>query len=178
MLLTTERLLLREFEPGDWRATLAYQSTPEYLRYYPWTRRTEEGIRNLIERFIAWSRELPRRKFQLALVLKADGQLIGNCGIRVNPANPWEADIGYELDHHYWGHGYATEAARALLGFGFEELALHRIYANCLTENTASARVLERIGMRREGHVRENEWMKGHWWDTFLYAILDHEWHE
>jgi len=71
---------------------------------------------------------------------------------------------------------YATEAARALLTFGFGQLRLHRIFATCDPANTASARVLEKIGMQREGLLREHEWVKGRWRDSFLYAILDHEW--
>lgn len=59
--------------------------------------------------------------------------------------------------------------------FGFRELKLHRIWIQCIAENTASVRVLEKIGMRQEGHLHENEWVKDHWWDTLLYAILEHE---
>jgi [ribosomal protein S5]-alanine N-acetyltransferase len=103
--------------------------------------------------------------------------LIGNGGLRMQNAYARIADLGYELDQNYWGRGYATEAARALLEFGFHELRLHRIWANCIEENVASAHVLEKIGMTREGCLRESEWMKNRWWNTPLYAILDHEWH-
>ena len=88
-----------------------------------------------------------------------------------------EADLGYELDPRYWENGYATEAARALLAFGFQELGLHRIWAQCIAENVASAHVLEKIGMQQEGHLRQNEWMQGRWWDTLLYAILETEYY-
>jgi RimJ/RimL family protein N-acetyltransferase len=176
MILTTDHLLLREFEESDWQAVLAYQSDPLYLRYNPWAVRTEEDVRRFVQTFMIWRDERPRSKFQFALVLREEGRLIGNCGIRMRTSHATEADIGYELDSRYWGHGYATEAARALLAFGFGELRLHRIWAHCVPENVASARVLEKIGMQREGHLRENEWMKGRWWDTLIYAILDHEW--
>jgi [ribosomal protein S5]-alanine N-acetyltransferase len=177
LLLTTERLHLREFQENDWHAVLEYQTDPLYLRYYPATQVTERDARDFVRRCIAWSMERPRKKFQLAFVLRSNGRLIGNGGIRMRFSDTWEAEMGYELDSRYWGQGYATEAARALLAFGFDELALHRIWAQCVLENLASARVLERIGMRREGHMRENEWMKGRWWDTLHYAILDSEWH-
>jgi RimJ/RimL family protein N-acetyltransferase len=176
MILTTERLVLREFREDDWRAVLDYQADPLYLRYNPWMRRTEKDVRDFVRLFMYWRDEEPRRKFQLAIVSRTDDRLIGNCGIRRRTANALDADIGYELDSRYWGHGYATEAARALLTFGFEQLDLHRIWATCVVENIGSAHVLERIGMRREGHMRENEWMKNRWWDSFLYSILDHEW--
>ena len=175
MILTTKRLILREFEEEDWRAVLAYQSHPLYLRYYPWTHRTEQDVRAFVRRFLAQREEEPRTKFQFAITLASRGQLIGNAGIRMKTPEAREADIGYELDPRYWGCGYATEAAGALLALGFRELKLHRIWAQCIAENTASARVLEKIGMRQEGHLRENEWVKDRWWDTSLYAILEHE---
>ncbi len=176
MILTTKRLVLREFEEEDWAAVLTYQSDPLYLRYYPWTHRTEQDVREFVQKFLAQREEEPRTKFQLALTLAQDGQLIGNCGIRMKTPAAREADIGYELDPRHWGRGYATEAASKLLSFGFRDLRLHRIWAWCIAENVASARVLEKIGMRQEGRLCENEWMKGRWWDTLLYAILEHEW--
>jgi [ribosomal protein S5]-alanine N-acetyltransferase len=84
--------------------------------------------------------------------------------------------LGYELDPHFWGSGYATEAANRFLAFGFRDMGLHRIWAWCIAENLASSRVLDKIGMRQEGHLREHEWMQGRWWDTLLYAILEQEW--
>jgi len=177
MQLVTERLLLREFEDGDWQSVLKYQSDPLYLRYNPWSYRTAEDVRGFVHRFIMWREEQPRRKYQFAIVLRSNGKLIGNGGIRMKTPNAWEADLGYELNSHYWGHGYATEAAKALLSFGFQDLKLHRVWATCILENTASAHVLEKIGMRQESHYRENEWMKNRWWDTLQYAILDHEWY-
>jgi RimJ/RimL family protein N-acetyltransferase len=86
--------------------------------------------------------------------------------------------MGYELDPNYWGKGYATEAATAVLNFGFAELKVHRIGANAVAENTASLRVLEKIGMQYEGRLRENKWMKDRWWDTVLYGILEYEWRQ
>ena len=118
----------------------------------------------------------PRRRFQLAIVLRDDGRLIGNCGIRRKPDNEWEADIGYELSPRYWGRGYATEAARAMVDFGFRHLGLRRISSWCIADNVASARVLERLGFVQEGRLRRNEFFKGRWWDTLLYAVLAEEW--
>ncbi len=178
MMLTTNRLILREFEASDWRAVLAYQNDPLYLRYNPWNYRTEEDVRQFVQLFVSWSQEVPRRKFQFAIILRSEQRLIGNCGIRMKTSQSWEADIGYELDSRYWNNGYATEAAYTLLSFGFDDLRLHRIWAHCVRENTGSAHVLEKIGMRREGCFLESEWMKNRWWDTLQYAILDREWNQ
>jgi RimJ/RimL family protein N-acetyltransferase len=176
MNLTTDRLILREFDESDWPAVLAYQSDPRYLRYYHWTEQTPEGAQEFVAMFLAQQQQQPRLKFQLALVLKETGQLIGNCGIRLKEAETHEADIGYELSPEHWGRGYATEAAQTIVHFGFTELRLHRIWSWCIAENTASARVLQKLGMRLEGRLRENEYFKGRYWDTLLFGLLDHEW--
>jgi RimJ/RimL family protein N-acetyltransferase len=176
MQITTKRLLLREFREDDWRAVLGYQRDPLYLRYYPWEDRDEQDARAFVDMFRRWQSELPRRRFQLAIVRRADQRLVGNCGIRRKPDNDWEADIGYELSPDCWEKGYATEAARSMVDFGFRELRLQRITSWCIADNVASARVLDRLGFKREGRLRRNEFFKGRWWDTLLYALLAEEW--
>jgi ribosomal-protein-alanine N-acetyltransferase len=79
------------------------------------------------------------------------------------------------LTRRYWGQGYATETGKALLTFGFDGLGLHRIFATCDPANVPSAHVLEKIGMQREGRIREHKWAKRRWRDSLLYAILDYE---
>ncbi len=176
MKIETARLALREFAAEDWPAVLAYQSDPRYLRYYEWTDRTRDAVREFVQMFLDQQQEQPRTRFQLAATLKSTNQLIGNCGIRMRSPEAHEGDIGYEFSPDHWGRGYATEAAGAMLAFGFVELRLHRVWSWCIAENAASARVLEKIGMRREGRLRDKEYFKGRWWDTLLYAILRHEW--
>lgn len=177
MRLMTERLVLREYEAEDWRAVLAYQSDARYLRYYPWLERNEAAVKEFVGGFIARQREEPRRVFQLAITLPAESsRLIGSCGVRVNDPEQREGNIGYELDPAYWGRGYATEAAGTMLSYGFEQLGLHRVWAECVANNTASAHVLEKLAMRREAHFREHGYFKGRWWDHLVYAVLDHEW--
>ena len=176
MRLITERLALREFVEADWAAVLAYQTDARYLRYYPWNERTPADARAFVGMFLEWQREEPRRRFQLAVTLKSNGALIGNCGLRRKRDNDWEADIGFELAPQHWGRGYATEAARAMVTFGFQEVALYRISSWCIADNAASARVLERLGFGQEGRLRRNERFKGRWWDTLLYALLRDEW--
>jgi [ribosomal protein S5]-alanine N-acetyltransferase len=130
----------------------------------------------LVWGFVEWQGERPRTKYQLAITLRGEGQLIGNCGIRMESGDSRQANIGYEIAPGYWGEGYASEAARVVVAFGFGELRLHRIWARCVAENVASYRVLEKTGMRRERRLREEEWMKGRWWDILVYGILDYEW--
>ena len=175
MQLETERLLLREFVESDWPAVLAYQANPLYLQYYHWPARQEEDVRAFVAMFLKFQAERPRRKFQLAVTLKQGGRLIGSCGVRVNDPDLREANIGYEIDPQFWGMGYATEAARRILKFGFVNLEMHRIWATTLLINAGSIRVLEKLGLRREGHEREKEFIKGLWRDSLTYAILNHE---
>ena len=98
--------------------------------------------------------------------------IIGDCAFQVLPEDARQAQIGFTLSRPYQKQGYASEAVRALVGFLFSEYRLHRITATCDALNLASARLLERIGMRREGQYVENVWFKGAWGDE-LYAILE-----
>lgn len=176
MQLTTERLILREYTLDDVPAVLAYQRQDSHIRYYPWTERTRGDVREFVKMLIDWRKEEPRRRFQFAVTLPDSGELIGSAGIRRKPDNDFEADIGYEIAEEHWGHGYATEAARALLDFGFNKLKLHRISASLVADNTPSARVLERLGMTLEGRSRHIARFKDRWWDGLTYAILEDEW--
>ena len=167
---------MREFREDDWPDVLAYQVDPLYLRYYEWTERTPTVVQEFVQIFLDQQQEQPRTKFQLAVTLKQTHQLIGTCGIRTKSANAHEGDIGFELSPKHWGQGFATEAARAIVEFGFAEMRLHRIWSWCIADNVGSARVLEKLGMQLEGQLRDKEYFKGRWWDTLLYAILDYEW--
>ncbi len=175
MEIPTERLRLREFVVEDWAAVLVYQSDPRYQRYYALSGQTEQGARDFVAIFLAQQQAQPRIQFQLAITLQSTAELIGNCGVRMQQPGAHEADLGYELNPDHWGHGYAGEAAQAMVRFGFTELGVHRIWSRCIAGNLASVRVLETLGMRQEGRLRENEYFKGRWWDTLLYAILEPE---
>ena len=178
MKIETERLILRDFVKDDWERVLEYQTDPLYLRYYEWTEsdRTPEAVQEFIGWFLDHQKQNPRIKFQMAVTLKSNNLLIGNCGIRMDKVDAVEANIGYELDPKYWNHGYATEAAHAIVDFGFRNFALHRVWSWCVADNIGSAHVLEKLGMHLEGRLREKEFYKGKWWDTLMYGILSDEW--
>jgi RimJ/RimL family protein N-acetyltransferase len=102
--------------------------------------------------------------------------MIGDCIVRLLSATHRQGEIGFVLhpDHH--GHGYATEAGQTMLQVAFEGLGLHRVIGRLEARNAASARVLERLGMRREAHFVENEWVKDEWQSELVYAMLDRDW--
>ena len=181
--IRTQRLLLRPFELADARAFAAYRSDPEVARYQSWTAPyalaaaqeliTEVRMRQLTP-------PLPGEWHQIAIELAADqpaaATLIGDFAFRLHLDDARQADIGFTLARPYQHRGYATEAVRALLHHLFTELRLHRVTATCDAENLPSQRVLERIGMRREGHFVNNTLFKGAWGSEFAYAILRSEW--
>jgi RimJ/RimL family protein N-acetyltransferase len=131
-----------------------------------WGPNAKQETVNFIQRSIVGQKEEPRRDFDLAVVLRSDDRLIGSCSIHVSSPNNREGWIGYCFNRLFWGQGHGTETAMALLGLGFGHLGLHRIFATCDPANVASARVLEKIGMQREGRLRENKTVKGKWRDS------------
>ena len=173
--VTSRRLLIREFRSSDWRAVHAYASDPETVRYMDWGPNTESDTRAFIRRVVAAQTAKQRGRYDLAVTLRKNGELIGSCAVVVNRARR-EGDIGYCLNRSYWRKGYGTEVARAMVSFGFATLALHRVTGRCDPANIASSRVLANAGMTLEGRLREDFPVRGKWCDTMIYGILDHEW--
>lgn len=175
--ITTSRLVLRDFVAEDWQAVHAYASDPEVVRYMPFGPNTQQESRDFIERMLADQAEGAREALQPAVTLKDGGSLIGACRIGVVAGvGLSEASLGYTLRRTAWGHGYATEAARALVALGFDTMGVHRVHATCDVDNIASARVLEKLGMHREGLLRENVRLRTGWRDSYLYAIVESDW--
>lgn len=179
LVLETQRLILRPFEDSDLEAFAAYRSDPEVARYQGW-----EAPYTLEQAaaFVAEMRETapgtPGAWYQLAVERKGSPGLIGDCAFQLLARFPGQAEIGVTLAREHQGQGYAAEALACLLDYLFGELHLHRVVAACDVENHASARLLERIGMRREGHFVENLWFKGAWGSEYLFALLHREWIE
>jgi aminoglycoside 6'-N-acetyltransferase len=175
--LETERLILRSFRAADADTFAAYRSDPLVAQYQGWEAPYALDTARL---FCAeMSRQpvgIPGEWCQRALELKAGGEMIGDVAFCVLKEDDRQAEIGFTLSRRYQGQGYATEALRRLLAYLFDELQLHRVRANCDPQNTASSRLLERLGLRLEGHMRQSLWFKGRWADEYWYAILREEW--
>lgn len=173
--LETPRLILRDFKKSDLKAVHAYSSLEEVARYLVWGPNTLAQSKEAIEGFLDDQRAQPREIFDLAVTLKPKRELIGGAGLRVIDRDNLTGELGYTLHPDYWGYGLAVEASRALLEAGFNALGLQRIVALCDQRNKASARVMERLGMRREGVFRGSKNIHGYWRDEYLYAILAEE---
>ncbi|GAB2549595.1 GNAT family N-acetyltransferase [Rufibacter soli] len=175
MQLLTPRLILREFQEEDWHFTNLYEANEEVMRYQTSGTRTSQESLEYIQQCLTEAQEEPRTLYDLAIVLEATQMLIGRVGMKVD-YDAEEAVLWYILNRSYWSKGYVSEAATAMLRFGFDQLHLHRIWADCDPRNTGSYRVMEKIGMRHEAHFKENIFIKGEWCDSYVYAILDREW--
>jgi RimJ/RimL family protein N-acetyltransferase len=175
--LLTKRISLRPFRDDDLDALYAIQSRSDVVRYLYWEPRSRDETREMLERRkLQTAIEGDGAGLHLAADLRTSGALIGHFSLFFASKEHRQGEIGFVLhpDHH--GHGYAAEGALLMLRLGFEELGLHRIVGRCDARNTASARLMERLGMRREAHLIENEFVKGEWTDELVFAMLDREW--
>lgn len=174
--LESARLILRRFADRDLAPFLAYLNDPEVARYQSWETYTEQQAQETIDKQKELVPAVPGRWFTFALELKETGALVGHVALSVKTEERQQAEIGFTLAREYHGKGLGFEAAARVLDYVFADLKLHRVTAITDCENTRSIALLERLGMRREGHFIQNIWFKGKWGDEYSYAILRHEW--
>lgn len=168
--IATARLCLRPLAPDDWSAVYDYARLPEVQRFIPDGVTTEEESRDFV------ARNQGDQARAIAIERASEGRLIGHLMFHEWFA-PQTYEIGWICHPAYQRRGYVTEAARAMVGYGFKTMDLHRIIATCQPENPASYRVMEKLGMRREGWFRQCiARPNGVWWDELFYAILRDEW--
>jgi RimJ/RimL family protein N-acetyltransferase len=176
--IRTARLLLRPWRPHDEsdRAVFrAHRSDPDVVRYlYTPVMSAEEADHRLAR----WDATItaPSRWMNLAVVLQETGDVVGDVGVAWMGDHHREAEIGYTFAPRHHGRGYATEAATAMVELAFVQLGAHRVCGRLDARNVRSARLLERLGMRREAYFVQNEWVKGEWTDEIVYAVLADEW--
>lgn len=173
MELTTDRVVLRDFCEGDVEAVNAYASDPEVVTYTDFGPNNLDASVGFLASAIEAAQMSPRVRYALAIARRRTGAVIGSVELRIVREHDRQGDMGYVLRRSDWGQGYATEAASALLRFGFAELDLHKITATCDPENVASWRVLAKIGMRQEGHLHEHRYIRGQWRDRLLFAAFE-----
>ncbi len=173
--IRTERLLLREFTQGDFDDVHAYATEDAVVRYMDWGPNTRDDTQAALDRWFVAQAQWPRADVNLAIQHLADDKVIGSIRLGVKDDATRTGDIGYSLASAYWRQGLTTEAARAVLRAGFEQAGLRRVWAECDTRNVGSYGVMEKLGMRREGHLRQDKPARDGWRDSYLYAILAQE---
>jgi len=175
--LRTARLVLRPYAIGDLDDVYDIQSRPEVARYLLVGARDRDQVREVLaERIAATLPDGEGGSLSLAVVLPETGTVIGEVVLFVRSREHRQGEIGYVFHPDYGGRGYATEAARVMLWLGFDEFGLHRIVGRTDARNAASARVLDRLGMRREAHFAQSRILQGEWSDEVVYAMLEDEW--
>lgn len=175
--ICTERLLLRLPRMSDDADVFAYARDPEVARHTLWE--PHESIAQT-RAFLAYVAEQHRtgRAFIWAIVDRSNIRVIGTIGLTSYIAQHARAELGFAIARPYWNQGYTTEAVRAVLTFAVHDLGLNRIEAFCKVENIASARVMEKAGMRLEGVLRQREFIKGRYEDLKIYGITSDDFAE
>lgn len=174
-MIRTARLTLRRFRESDAESLAAYCSDPAVARYQSWEPPVTVAQATLSVRSLGGRDPGQPGWFQFAVERTAEGDHIGDVGVDLH-ANLMQAQIGFTFAAAHHGQGYASEAVRGVLGHLFSERGLHRVAADCDVRNTASARLLERVGFAREGMRRQHVFCKGEWTDEFLWGMLAEDW--
>lgn len=172
------RLVLRSFRPGDEADVFAYRSVPDVVRYIPGDPKSERDVADMVaER--ATAGRVDEKNAVAMLAVEVGGRVVGDVMVHLDGldgSDGKQAEIGWVFHPDVQGRGYATEAARALTDAAFDQLGVHRVWAQLEPANTGSSRVCERLGMRREALFERASWFKGEWTDLAIYAIRADEW--
>lgn len=164
---------VRDFALDDTEAAHSIVGDDRVTRWLSFDARDRAGTALMIRSAIRTAQEIPRAEYYCAVEPIGQRALVGFVRLALGAHST--AKLGYAIHSDHWGHGYATDAAATLLGFGFHDLGLHRITAAVGPDNTASIAVLEHLGFLREGRLRDHVFANGAWRDSLLYSILAHE---
>ncbi len=175
IILKTKRLLIRPLVESDADSIFSIYSDPETMKYWntePWddSSKSKPFIQKDIEALLSGS------YLRLGVESKKEGELIGNCSLFSFHEQCKRAEIGYILGRNFWGQGFMREALTALIDYAFEDLLLHRIEADIDPRNIGSAKILNRLGFSKEGHLKERWIVNGEIMDSDIFGLLRHEW--
>jgi RimJ/RimL family protein N-acetyltransferase len=175
MEIITPRLRIREFSEADYPAMREMDSRIEFNTY---EREfvSEFDTRQSLNESLSTQLEIPRTTYCMAITILPENTVKGMIKIHCQYSRIREWEVGWAIHPEEWGRGYATEAARYLMDWSFKELNIHRVVAFCHANNDASVRVMEKLGMKKDGRLRETRWLNGAWWDEYVYAVLEREW--
>ena len=174
--LSTDRLLIRKFEADDFSSYAAYRCRSDVYRYLYAASPKRGELESKFLKAMEPAFEESGDAYQLAVVRQSDNVLLGDVVLKLADKAALQAEVGYVFNPEYAGQGYATEAVAAVINLGFRHFKCHRIFARLDTANTASVGVVERLGLRREAHLIENDRFNGVWGSEYIYAVLALEW--
>lgn len=174
--LQTERLALRALRAADFPAYAAYHGRPEVYRFLYMQAPTGQALQDQFAAVLAQPFAQDGDTLRLAVTRRTDGALVGEVLLKIASRAALQAEVGYIFHPDFAGQGYATEAVAAMLGLGFDALGCHRIFARLDALNAGSVGVVERLGLRREAHLIQNDRFNGVWGDEYIYAMLGSEW--
>ena len=175
--IETDRLRLRFFCEDDLDDAFEYHSDASVVRYLYWPERTKEGTREeIIRRMNLGAFEKEGDTLVLAVEEKQSQKVIGDMFLYWRSGVHQQGELGYVLNPAFQGKGFGLEASKAILKEGFSTIGFHRIFARCDARNERSYHLMERLGMRKEAHLVQNEFFKGEWSDELIFAMLAEEW--
>lgn len=174
--LETSRLFLRPIRLSDSRAVLEYRSDTEANRYQGWIPKNLDDVHDFICRRVCRRINQSGTWFQLVIIRKDSGELIGDIGLHFLETDDLQVELGCTLSKAHHGKGYAFEAVKEIVNYSFRHLGKHRIVVSIDSRNQPSIRLIERLGFRKKGLVKENSELNSEWTDDLVYAVLKEEW--
>jgi len=176
-VLESSRLILRPLTTADADDLLEYQANPEVIRFIPWPVRDRAMVVEAIDKLLAFiAAGEPGLNQTYAMELKSSGKVIGQVNYMFKDGHDFQREIGYVINPAFGGQGYVHEALTAMVTHIFGMGDVERVYAKIDARNTPSEKVAQRLGMRKEAHHIRDDFFKGEWTDSLIYAILKSEW--
>jgi ribosomal-protein-alanine N-acetyltransferase len=173
--LATRRLLIRDYAVEDAAAIFAYVRDPAYWQHQRPEPPTQQQVESLLQWVVKEQTATPRLMYFLAATRKDNGDIIGEGVLKIVNAAERQGEIGFGVSPRAWKQGYGTEIAAALLDVAFQSLKLHRVAGQCSPDNKGSIRIMQKLGMGREGLLRDLHFARGKWWSTLVYSLLEDE---
>lgn len=174
--LATDRLILREFVSGDFSYYAAYHSLPEVYRYLYAAPPMGVALQEQFSKLLDAPFDHDGDTYRLAVERKDDHALMGEVLLKLASVDALQGEVGYIFNPAFAGNGYASEAVAAMINTGFSSFGFHRIFARLDAANAGSVGVVERLGLRREAHLIQNDRFRDVWGDEYIYAVLATEW--
>lgn len=173
--ILTERLSLRRFQSDDAEAVYAYRYSPELREFLSWPPSRDE-LHSMIVRLRSKEFCSTAGWDHLVIARRSDNQILGDCAVCIGENDSRIAELGIALVPEFQSQGYASETFNALFNFLFSNRGVHRAFTHVNPRNVASIALMERLGMRKEGQMKQGRWFRDEWVDDVIYGILASEW--